>query len=434
MRIVAAITAMLAPLFASGVATAATTEPIVVNSDGPAQIWQGSVTRTGPATDKNAVCETATAKHNVVVVRLPERVRERRGATLEFAIRWNGEISFNDNLCLRIVHKGHVTELDALVASAQSVQIPLNDDGNGKYDVSVAYNRQSDNGTIPYDILTQVQYPSDKGGYLLPDLVSRPQRNITFDHPDFDLFEPAPPPGHSCFDSEKAPDGSPAKLCLRFDQVLANQGDGPLDIRFSRQTGVTQNEPAQQWIYKANLDPRHALKVSAGTVEWHAVHGHYHFENFAVSSLWAIDAHGKQLGTTAVATGRKVSFCIADTDYDRWGGKPVGAMFYIAPNCLDPYETTGGREYFKQGMSVGWGDVYNWFLPDQFIEASNVPDGLYALRTTVDPSNNEGGHDLREANYANNCNEAWVRLTGMNTGTPHAQLITPGQTRYCRAA
>jgi hypothetical protein len=33
------------------------------------------------------------------------------------------------------------------------------------------------------------------------------------------------------------------------------------------------------------------------------------------------------------------------------------------------------NDYLIQGITPGWADVYDWYLPDQFIEVSGVPDG-----------------------------------------------------------
>ena len=37
------------------------------------------------------------------------------------------------------------------------------------------------------------------------------------------------------------------------------------------------------------------------------------------------------------------------------------------------------------GISPGWGDVYSWDTPDQYIEITGVPDGLYDVVSTANP-------------------------------------------------
>ncbi len=101
-------------------------------------------------------------------------------------------------------------------------------------------------------------------------------------------------------------------------------------------------------------------------------------------------------------------------------GRPK-AIAYPAPDCLAPESTSGSIDHFKQGMSVGWTDEYNWFLPGQFVEVSGVPDGDYILDTTVDPTGR-----LIERDTANNCGAVRVRLTGMATPERQAELLGPG--------
>lgn len=90
---------------------------------------------------------------------------------------------------------------------------------------------------------------------------------------------------------------------------------------------------------------------------------HHHFDAFAQSKLWSIDADGNR--DSLVATGNKVPFCIATTNInpEYWGERAFGANSYPAPNCLEPVSTSGGFDRYKQGMSVGWTDQYNWFCP-----------------------------------------------------------------------
>jgi hypothetical protein len=38
------------------------------------------------------------------------------------------------------------------------------------------------------------------------------------------------------------------------------------------------------------------------------------------------------------------------------------------------------------GLSVGWGDVYAWDLPDQYVEVTDLAPGQYRLLAVADPS------------------------------------------------
>lgn len=74
-------------------------------------------------------------------------------------------------------------------------------------------------------------------------------------------------------------------------------------------------------------------------------------------------------------------------------------------------------------MAVGWSDEYNWFLPGQYVEVSDVPDGTYILDTTVDPTGR-----LIERDTTNNCGAVRVTLTHMGEPQPQATLLGSGPT------
>jgi hypothetical protein len=298
---------------------------------------------------------------------------------------------------------------------------------DGWYDVYVvdglAFGLPEPSPVIAYEGLAQVVYDPARQPLraLLPDLVALPQQNVTFG-PPFDIFDDPVPPGSTCHQSEI--DENDAQTCLRFDQVLGNIGAGALDIRFDQAAGsepVDDAEvPVRQRIYRSDGT---FTEIPSGNVHWHAIHHHFHFDGFAQSELWPIDASGGRAGSAPIATGDKVSFCIATTNINPlyWGVRGFGPDAYPAPNCLDPESTSGGLDHYKQGMSVGWTDEYNWFLPGQYVEVTGVPDGTYILDTTVDPTSR-----LIESDKTNNCGSVRVRLSGMGTADPQAELLGSG--------
>jgi hypothetical protein len=151
------------------------------------------------------------------------------------------------------------------------------------------------------------------------------------------------------------------------------------------------------------------------------VHGHYHFKGFAQSEMWLTDTAGNLVGTAPAAVGDKVSFCVSDTDLIDWGKKGDGPLSYPAPDCLEPKQVVGTTEFFSYGMTQGWADRYNWFLPDQMIDTTGLADGTYVLFTTVDPESK-----LLESDETNNCGSVVIELTGLATSEPHANLVGTG--------
>lgn len=419
-RLMAVLTAALAALASVAVpytAQAASPTKVVVDSDGPAKLWSGTVRSDGRTTPNVPECRAVHCDKIEVRVNLPSKTWRRPGG-VQVAIRW--DVATEAGLGLHVYRDGKlVAKSTAGVGTAQSVTIPSAQ--NGSYYVYVSYGitfgAVDPDPTVTYDGLAEVEYDPAVQPIrdLLPDLASLPQENVTYDNPGA-IFGDVAQPGQSCFDSERSEQG--AVQCLRFDQVLQNKGSGPVDLRYDRQTGVLQDEDVAQRIYRSDgtFDDR-----AAGQVEFHSIHGHYHFKGFAQSELWLTDGAGNLVGTAPAAVGDKVSFCIADTDLAAFGQKGDAPLSYPAPDCLDPKETVGTTEYFYMGMSRGWADRYNWFLPDQMIDTHGLPDGRYILFTTVDPENK-----LLESDDANNCGSVIIDLTGLATDQPRADLRGPG--------
>ena len=208
----------------------------------------------------------------------------------------------------------------------------------------------------------------------MPDLEARPQQNLGFD-PGGIFFDEISGLYPSCYRSEVEEEG--ARLCLRFDQIFANVGEGSMELRFSVPTATPEgNHDVFQRVYRSDGEHDDCL---AGQVEFHPAHGHYHFASFGLSRLWKVDARGRKadrqpirekkwnrrIETTLERVGRKVSFCLADTTIDFWGRKGDGPRQYIAPDCLFPFESDGTTDHFVQGITRGWADIYDWYLPDQ---------------------------------------------------------------------
>jgi hypothetical protein len=60
-----------------------------------------------------------------------------------------------------------------------------------------------------------------------------------------------------------------------------------------------------------------------------------------------------------------------------------------------------------QGISVGWEDIYIAALPGQELDIPDLPDGRYAIRSTVDPDGL-----LLETDDTNNSTMSFVDVAG----------------------
>jgi hypothetical protein len=155
-----------------------------------------------------------------------------------------------------------------------------------------------------------------------------------------------------------------------------------------------------------------------GSVNYHGVHGHYHYSSFADAKLWRSNQRGARLGNAPVAASHKVSFCMADIRIDKWAEKGDGPRKYYAPDCLFPFNSDGVTDQYRQGVNYGWSDVYDWYIPDQYIEVSGVPDGFYRLEFCADPFN-----ELEEVDETNNCVVNHIRLNGMSGPDKKVQVL-----------
>ena len=408
---------LLLPLGLPQPAQAAEPPKVTVSSDGPATFWAGTATAEGKPVRGVPECQTVHCDRSELRINLPSGTWNRPGG-VQVAIRWDGLTE--GALGLYVYRNGAlVAKSAAQVGVAQSVIMPSAVNGTYQVYVSygVTYGAIDPDPAIAYQALAEVEYKPAVQPLrdLLPDLSALPQESVTYDNPGA-IFGDVAPPGQSCFGSEIDEQG--AQQCLRFDQVLQNLGRGPLELRFDRETGVFQDEEATQRVYRSDGT---FTDRPAGPVEFHPIHGHYHFKGFAQSTLWLTDGAGNLVGDTPAAVGDKVSFCVSDTDLITWGQKGDGPLSYPAPDCLEPKAVVGTTEYFSYGMTPGWADRYNWYLPDQMIDTYGLTDGTYVMFTTVDPENK-----LLEASEANNCGSVLIALSGLATSQPHAELLGTG--------
>ena len=397
-----------------------------------AELWNGSVTRNAGPVGEVPECANGCQRVDLDID-LPGGVWNNKPGGVQVAIRWAGG-TFGDNLRL-YVYRGSslIAKSDGIIAIAQSVLIPQ--PANGPVKIYIAYDPDSTTNPIAYEGLAEVEYTPNVQPLrrLMPDLEARPQRNLTF-NPGGIFFDTISDLYPSCYVSEVQEEN--ARLCLRFDQIFANTGQGPMELRFSVPAGTT---PALTSVFQRiywSDGASHFEDRPAGQVVWHDAHQHYHFASFGISRLWAIDtATGKQKGNSPVrerklkrmpkqnqvSAGRKVSFCLADTEIDAWAKKGDGARTYIAPDCLFPAFAAGGLDHYVQGITPGWGDIYDYYLPDQYIDVFNVPNGDYILENVGDPDGK-----LAEVSETNNCSSIRIRLQNLSTANPSVQILGPG--------
>jgi hypothetical protein len=399
--------------------------------------WKGSVgPEDAPTGGEPPECAAVPCDHIRLKIDLPFGTfnRPNRPGGVQVALRWFGNPAGHtlppgipgccgefDTLHLWVYKDGAlVAASPGIIAVSQSAFLPEPD--NGWYDVWIAYDPTYNVApSVDYEALAEVEYlprihPVKR---LLPDLTFHRTERISFDTPSFPIFEPDPPAGASCFLSETEEDG--AQVCLRFDQIIANVGKGPVEIAYQVPTGETPDEdapfPVSQRVY--NSDGTHADQPG-GSVSFHGIHGHFHYSSFANALLWRSNKKGVKLGSAPVAAAQKVSFCMADIRIDAWGKKGDGPRKYYAPDCLFPFASDGVTDEYRQGINNGWSDVYDWYIPDQYVEVSGIVDGFYLLEFCADPFN-----EIEEEREDNNCATNHIRLRGMGTADRRVEVLFP---------
>jgi hypothetical protein len=410
-------------------------------------LWAATISRGGGPAHEVPEC-TPGCQRFELRLNLPDDVWKHRRGGVQIAIRWFGLVSamapapafqaplnpnaaqgetLGDNLKLYVYRgKSRIAASDGSTALAQSVII--NEPSNGLLLIYVVYDAASPADRISYEGLAEVEYQADPKPLrrLLPDLEFRAQRHVTFDPGRIfpDAIDSTYP---SCYFTEVEEEG--ARLCLRFDQVFANTGEGPLEVRFQLPRDAPPGRPeAFQRVYLSD-GPKRFENLSAGQVEFHPTHAHYHLMTFAVSRLWRVESTDSKSVPPAHAPGPvqvvrsspKLSFCMVDTEIDRWAKKGDGPRTWKAPDCLLPESQDDQFQYFAQGLTQGWNDIYEWYLPHQYIDVAGLTDGLYILETRADPENR-----LIEVTKSNNCGTVYLRLTRMGSTSPAAEIVGPG--------
>jgi hypothetical protein len=272
--------------------------------------------------------------------------------------------------------------------------------------------------------------PEPDGTELLPNLRTVPPLEFTFiaplnpangAYPPDTVNPPADVAGvHpiSCTADEAAPvavGGFAAQRCLRLTSGPINVGKGPYDMRFdllgdsiagnselTLEGGTIQRAQMEQVVHLAGGD---SYRRPAGTYSFHLTHAHFHDNNILTYELWRVldSRHG---ALEQAATGTKSGFCPADQLFGDWwkfsqqpsgdfgeGDTPTGNCFSASQGAL--------------GLTVGWGDIYRWQRPGQYVEFAGQSDGLYVVRSIVDKPG-----EVLESNENDNASYAYIRVTG----------------------
>lgn len=316
------------------------------------------------------------------------------GGAVEIAVRWAYDGITDLDLYAYDQNGQEVGRSAAVDSNAESIFLPNAPDG--EYTVRIVpnntFNPDSTATSVPYDGLAQVEIiasdPPGQGVDLLPNLTALPPAE--FHIASAANLIPFPEnPLLSCYPEETIESPDHPTRCLRFNQVVANTGAGPLQLRFDV-TGIpSPYEADHRMLQRVFRSDGTFYDRFAEAYEFHAVHGHIHYRGFGQSFLYStVWGQGRQNGGVPVKIGHKVGFCVIDVMLldQYWAATGNGPRNRTFPTCDIPGEVEGGGIWMVQGIDVGWADVYGWNLADQYIDITGVVDGLYELEQAANPS------------------------------------------------
>jgi hypothetical protein len=183
---------------------------------------------------------------------------------------------------------------------------------------------------------------------------------------------------------------------IRFSNSVINLGPGSIELVGTSGPDETVVKVRQK-IFRTNGQ---FTWREVGETAFHPEHEHWHWTRFSTYEIWSVTPSG-ELGRRLRESG-KVGYCLRDnaSAYDvGMAGVPLRVRSI-------PEEATYGQCGWQlQGISPGWTDIYDYKTPGQNVDLTGLPNGVYALRSTVDPENY-----LFELDESNNTAIIYFRL------------------------
>lgn len=161
-------------------------------------------------------------------------------------------------------------------------------------------------------------------------------------------------------------EGRRASRTLRFAMAVENRGPGDLELVGRRDPASGRTVAVQQVLARSGSRRAVDHELAVGTLAFDGHHGHWHLGGFARFEL--LDE--RLAPARGARPAAKVSACLRDSERLRLrGGATVPRHFLCSSE--------------RQGITVGWADVYDSELPGQEINIAGTPDGVYLLVITL---------------------------------------------------
>jgi lysyl oxidase/S-layer family protein len=184
---------------------------------------------------------------------------------------------------------------------------------------------------------------------------------------------------------------SNGRRLMRFSSTMTNLGAGPFEIRATR-TSTSSAWNIDQVIYDDAGGSRR-IDTTATMQYGGDGHGHWHVNRMVDIDLWSSTRH---------ARGAKVGYCFFDTSHV----SPSLARSPASPVYRESMCARLSGLSNRVGISVGWGDRYQYSLPFQWVDVTGLPAGDYYIRGMVDARNL-----FTESSNTNNCTYTKIRFS-----------------------
>jgi hypothetical protein len=187
---------------------------------------------------------------------------------------------------------------------------------------------------------------------------------------------------------------------LRVTTIFSNYGVGPFELIGTRAGADQPFMSLTQIVYRpggATVEvPTPVRAEYAGDG-----HEHWHTQRAVTMELASV------LDPGTVRYGSKIDFCFFDNRRTNpsISDSPSDA-FYRFAWCGEPDDLT-----VRMGLSLGWGDRYEWDFVYQWIDITGMPGGTYTLRATVDKPN-----DFLETDDTDNCTISRIQVPAAGEG------------------
>ncbi|HEX6458550.1 MAG TPA: lysyl oxidase family protein [Thermoleophilaceae bacterium] len=191
---------------------------------------------------------------------------------------------------------------------------------------------------------------------------------------------------------------------VEFSSVVGNIGDGPFEMDGTGPGYADMTAYQVAWTSSDDSTTPYTFPDPIGTVHYEDVevnHNHWHFTPLDEYQLRTLDG-------SKVASDRKEGFCLVNSVLvPGFAGVPGdGNQFTIGSTTEGTYFCRQGHPEateIREGISVGWGDVYTGFNGGTDIDLTGVPAGRYYLVQKVNDT-----RKVHELNYDNNAWSATV--------------------------